>query len=203
MGQRRDHTAVAVVERMVREARIFDPAEWRKRVEPAADEWVVRHLERAPLGTPYTEVTERVVALARHPQLRGDCRLVVDATGVGMPVVDMLRAARPGCGIIPVWITGGEKERFDGAVWHVPKLDLLARLQALLETKRLRIARRMRETERLTRELLSMRTERRASGHLKVGAEGAGEHDDLALAVALAVWPGRKPRAGEQGTRLI
>ena len=203
LGQRRDHSAVAVVERMPREARGFDPVAWRMNVEALPDEWVVRHLERMPLGTPYTEVTERVVALARHPRLQGSCRLVVDATGVGMPVVDMLRAARPGCAILPVWITGGEKERFDGAVWRVPKLDLLARLQALLETKRLRIPRRMRETERLMRELMSMRSERRASEHLKVGAEGAGEHDDLALAVGLAVWPGRKPRVGEQGARLI
>ena len=168
-------------------------------VEAAPEEWVVRHLERMALGTPYTEVTARVAAMARDEKMRGNCRLVVDATGVGMPVVDMLRAARPGCAILPVWITGGEQERFDGAVWRVPKLDLLARLQALLETKRLRIARRMRETERLMRELMSMRTERRASGHLRVGAEGAGEHDDLAL----AVWPGRKPRVGEQRARLI
>ena len=203
LGQRRDHTAVAVVERVPREARAFDPVAWRTNVEALPDEWVVRHLERMPLGTPYTEVTARIVRLARHERLRGECRLVVDATGVGTPVVDMLRAARPGCAIAPVWITGGQKERFDGAVWHVPKLDLLARLQALLETKRLRVARSLREAGTLVRELVSMRCERRASGYLKVGAEGAGEHDDLALAVALAVWPGRKARAGEQGARLI
>jgi hypothetical protein len=57
-----------------------------------------------------------------------------------MPVVDMLRAAQPGCRIAAVWITGGQGERFDGKVWHAPKLELLARLQTLLETKRLRIA---------------------------------------------------------------
>jgi hypothetical protein len=87
-----------------------------------------------------------VVELAQHQVLRGDCRLVVDATGVGMPVVDMLRASRPGCEIAAVLITGRQGERFDGKVWHVPKLDLLARLQGLLEQKRLRIARRMRES---------------------------------------------------------
>ena len=117
-----------------------------ERAEGSADEWVVRHLERMALGTPYTAVIGAVVEVARHPALREDCRLVVDATGVGMPVVDMLRAARPGCEMTPVLITGGQGERFDGRVWHVPKVDLLARLQGLLEQKRLRIARRMRES---------------------------------------------------------
>jgi hypothetical protein len=36
-----------------------------------------------------------------------------------------------------------------------------------------------------------------------VGAEGTGEHDDLALAVALAVWVGRKGKVGEEGRRLL
>src|ERR1700727_2593538 len=102
-----------------------------------------------------------------------------------MPVVDMLREARPGCAMAPVVITGGTGERcvqvYGGTVWHVPKLDLLARLQGLLEQKRLRIARRMRESGTLVRELTEMRTSRRANGTLRVGAEGVGEHDDLAL----------------------
>jgi len=41
-----------------------------------------------------------------------------------------------------------------------------------------------------------------ASERLRVGADGAGEQDDLALAVALPVWMGRKGRIGEQRKRL-
>jgi hypothetical protein len=202
LGQRRDNSAVAVVERVRPVERRFDAVQWGWRESGAPDEWVVRYLERIPLGTPYTAVTARVVEVARNPKLGGDRQLAVDATGVGMPVVDMLRAAQPGCGIAAVWITGGESERFDGKVWHVPKLELLARLQTLLETKRLRIAERMREAGALRRELLDIQSARRPSGRLKVGAEGAGEHDDLALAVALAVWVGRRAPTGERGMRL-
>jgi hypothetical protein len=55
----------------------------------------------------------------------------------------------------------------------VPKTDLLAATQASLESGQLRIARDMRETARLVQEMVSL---------------GGNEHDDLAMAVALAVW---------------
>jgi hypothetical protein len=202
LGQRRDHSAVAVVERVRRGAARFDFVNWVLR-EPEAEEWVVRHLERIPLGTPYTAVVEHVARVAQRAPVAGKCQLVVDATGVGMPVVDMLRASRMGCGLTAVWITGGQAERFDGSVWHVPKLELMARLQSMFEREELRIARRLRESGTLVRELMDMRTARGASGRVRIGADGAGEHDDLALAVALAVWPQRRAAAGHQGKRIL
>jgi hypothetical protein len=54
----------------------------------------LRHLERYELGTPYPQVIEHVSRLlVRHP-IRGHLdhtRLLVDATGVGRPVVDSFR----------------------------------------------------------------------------------------------------------------
>jgi hypothetical protein len=61
----------------------------------------------------------------------------------------------------------------------------------------------MRESGTLVRELLDIRGTRRASGKLRVGAEGAREHDDLVLAVALAVWAGKKGRVEEKGRKLL
>ncbi len=207
LGQRRDYSAIAVVERARHDERRpalrFDPIRYAH-VEPAPpEEWLVSHLERMPLGTPYTAVAERVVKVARSPKLARDCRLVVDATGVGLPVVDMLRAAQPGCVLAPVWITSGQSGRFDGKLWHVPKLELLARLQMLLETRRLRILRNLREAGPLVRELVHVQSARRPSGSLKIGAQGAQQHDDLTLAVALAVWATRIPSAGDRPWRLL
>ncbi|MGA7240806.1 MAG: hypothetical protein WBY44_34300 [Bryobacteraceae bacterium] len=76
-------------------------------------------------------------------------------------------------------------------------------MQTLLETKRLRILRGMRESGTLVRELMHVQSARRPSGALKIGAQGAEEHDDLTLAVALAVWAARLPTAGEQPRRLF
>jgi hypothetical protein len=59
------------------------------------------HVERIRLGTPYPDVVERA------GELRGQCCLMVDATGVGRPVVNMLRRARVECPIYPATITAG------------------------------------------------------------------------------------------------
>src|SRR5436853_4106818 len=75
----------------------------------------------------------------RAPALAGRCTLVMDATGVGAPVLDMLRRADLGCGIEPVILTGGERESHAGGIWHVPKLDLITGLKAMLEKQELEL----------------------------------------------------------------
>ena len=203
LGKRRDFSALAIVERRELMASQLSAMHWRERAEKQEDKLVLRHLERMKLGTPYPEVVRRVVEVAQHRALAGPRRLIVDATGVGTPVVDMLKAARPGCAIVPVTITGGSAESSDGQVWHVPKLDLLAGLQALLEQGELRISKRMREAGTLVRELMDVRMRSTTSNRQRLGADGLGEHDDLVIAVALACWAARKGTVGERGQRLL
>jgi hypothetical protein len=96
LGQSQDPAAIAVVERL----------------EPrrgGSCGILVRHLERAVLGTPYPRIVARVGAIVNHKELRGRCALAVDGTGVGAPVVDMLRGAGLGCELSAVTITGGER----------------------------------------------------------------------------------------------
>jgi hypothetical protein len=193
LGQRRDHTALAVIERA-------DPEYGRV----ATDRLVVRHLQRAPLGTGYPAVVEAVREAVASDPLRGRCALAVDATGLGGPVVDMLRGAELGCDLTAVTITGGDREVQQGMQWSVPKRDLISRVQVLLEAGDLRIARGMEMSGALVKELMNVRMSAKGLGRVRVGADGCGEHDDLVVAVALAVWRAR-PRAkfGERGVRLI
>ncbi len=178
LGQKRDFSAVAVVERTHGQTAGLH----------------VRHLERIPLGTPYAKVVGRVSAMARHPALMGNARLVVDATGVGAPVVEMLRSARLPCRVTAVTITGGEHAHGRGEDWHVPRKDLLAALQVLLEDGQLRIYRALDEAATLLRELTEMRTHGSRTQ--------SGEHDDLALAVGLACWMARRAAIGQGRQRL-
>jgi hypothetical protein len=202
LGRWQDPSALAVLDRPEPVAGHFDPSKMVDVRGGSARRVVLRHVERLELGTSYTDVVARVEAVLRNPRIAGDARLVVDATGVGMPVVEMLVAARLPCTLMPVVMTGGYGEHSDGRLWHVPKMDLLGGLQGMLERREVRFARGMRELGALQRELLQVQGRVRGSGKVRVGADGAGEHDDLVVALALACWAARKGWTGESGKRL-
>src|SRR4051794_19322336 len=104
LGQKHDFTAVAVVEQHTDGVHNFlNP--WHG----PTTTYDLRHLERIPLGTPYRRVVDRVRALVSSPEMRNRCALLVDATGVGAPVIDLLRQANLDCLLVPVTITGGEQ----------------------------------------------------------------------------------------------
>jgi hypothetical protein len=196
LGQKHDHTAVAIVERPERvsenQQRIYNalaPLPWELRV---------RRVQRVMLGTPYPRVVEMIREITRERLIKGDCAVVVDGTGVGAPVIDMLRAADLGCEITAVTITGGERQSGKGSSWvSVPKKDLISAVQLALEKGELRIARRMGDVMTLVRELVDVQI----SG-TRIGAARAGEHDDLVIALALACWRARRPRNG-YGTGIL
>ncbi len=164
IGQAQDPTALAVVDVDV------------------VDEVLVRHLERLPLGAPYPHVVSRLVELVQS--LPG-ADLVVDATGPGRPVVDQIRAA--GLDPVAVTITAGKAATFDSGMWHVPKRELVRALVVAFEGDRLKVAKGLRHAKALTGELQAFRRKVTGAGRAAYGAT-AGAHDDLVIAVALAVW---------------
>jgi hypothetical protein len=143
----------------------------------------VGHLERVPLRTPYPGIVAHVGRLLT--KLPGRPELVIDLTGVGRPIFEMFVYS----GITPIGvnITAGIAETRDGPTCSVPKLTLVSRLQALLHEGRLKILRELDEAETLVRELQDFRMEYTPAGHLTFNAR-SGKHDDLVLALAIAVW---------------
>src|SRR5215212_6750955 len=137
LGQVNDSTAIAVVERTVvptgqidlvpNVASYFDGNEHL----PRTIEWPqtlgsydVIHLQRLPLGTPYTALPETLRAIEHQlrqrwsdlmfqryqvspPMTNAPLELIVDQTGVGRPVVDLLRQAS--FDPIAITITGGDQ----------------------------------------------------------------------------------------------
>src|SRR5262245_13775906 len=87
LGRPHEFTALSVLER----TEIPDPDNAERRVR----HYAVRHLERLPPATPYPEVFARLTEVFADSPLRGS-KLVVDYTGVGRPVLDMLRKAKVG-----------------------------------------------------------------------------------------------------------
>jgi hypothetical protein len=200
LGQAQDFTAAAILERRELVFRDRDPVTWEpfKKVEH-----LVRHLHRMPLGTPYTEVVDDVASIVRSPAIFGRCTLVVDATGVGRAVVDALKAARLGCPVVPVTITGGDQSSHSNGMWRVPKRDLIGDLQYMLERRDIGIADGLEEGPELVKELRGMRVKIGYTGHETVSSWREGVHDDLVFAVALAAWWSRSRRKNWGTERLI
>ena len=117
--------------------------------------------------------------------------VVVDATGVGRPVVDMMR--REGLRFYPVLITGGDTEHTGGGFYRVPKRNLVSSVQVALQTGSLEIHPDLKLAETLRKELLAFRIKiNLTTSHDSYEAWREGDHDDLVLAVALACWRVRK-----------
>ena len=184
LGQKQDYTAIAIIET----ADQYTGLDWRSYEHQHLNHVSIRHLERVRLGTSYLAVVERLRQIVNSRELAGRCTLVMDATGLGGPVLDLLRAAGLGCEIVPVTITGGDRETYSGGMWRVPKRDLINRLQLLFERKELQIASRLREAETFARELMNMRIKVSVAGHDSYAAARESNHDDLVLAVSLACW---------------
>ena len=183
MGQSRDPSALAVVERA---ELILDAIDYVTYERLRAWRWRVLFLERIRLGTPYPAVVERVRQVVRHPALAGRCELAMDATGLGMPVLDMLRAANLGCRIAPVLLTGGEKESCVNGIYHVPKRDLITGLQTMLEKRELGLPKKLPAARELGKEIADMGVKISDRGRVSYGTWKAGELDDLVVATALA-----------------
>lgn len=158
----------------------------------------LRHLERWR-QKPYTDIANRVVRLVNQGQLRGNNDLVIDHTGVGAAVTDLIKEKLRGPAvrkIIPVIITGGIEERYEKGTHRVPKRNLIAPTVVALQTDRLLIAERLPEAQTLVSELETFRYEiSESTGHDTYGADWrTGTHDDLVLALCLALWWNERPR---------
>ena len=62
LGQARDHSAIAIAERLVELTGARDPITF---IEHTRTRIIIRHLERIPLRTPYPDVVARVRAVTR------------------------------------------------------------------------------------------------------------------------------------------
>jgi hypothetical protein len=188
LGQSVDYTAIAVVER-AEEKGAWDPVAyaWRRKVSMG-----LRYLERIPLGTPYPDVVARVREVVKTAELEGNCQLAVDATGVGRPVVDMMRAAGLGRVLWPVTITGGDTESQSNGFHRVPQRDLIVGVQTILQLGLLQIAAGLEHGPVLVEEMAGMRVRITERGREQYGSSREGTHDDLVFAVALAMWCVRK-----------
>lgn len=213
IGQKVDPTALVVVEtldvpsgRTQEQWRHQEMAVWYKTRQPTYETlYTVRHLERIPLGTGYPDVCARLVEVLvklRTAELAQRSRgisdgtpltlrsLYADATGVGNPVVQMLREALSShpqasdCRLYPITFTHGD--RYERRTGSMGKAYLVSRLQVLLQTKRLKLPSTHPDVPTLVRELQDYEIRVDSNANDTYGAFKVGTHDDLATALGLA-----------------
>jgi hypothetical protein len=180
LGQMQDYSALAVVERTT----LPHPDNSRKTLYHFA----VRHLHRWPLGTAYPAIVTDVRTLFATAPLQ-DSRLAVDQTGVGRAVVDLFRSAGITANLWPITITHGES----GHGSTVAKKNLVGAVQVPLQDRRLKIAESLPLASVLAEELSMFRVKVTLSANETFEAWRERDHDDLVLALALALYVGSIP----------
>ncbi|MGV8123505.1 MAG: hypothetical protein AB2L14_27445 [Candidatus Xenobiia bacterium LiM19] len=151
----------------------------------------LRSLHRMRKGTPYTVTAGQLRSMVSDPSLQCDNHppvLVIDGTGVGAAVEDILRAWK--LPLISVKIHGGINVIRKPGEIRVPKKDLILALLSAFNNSRLQIAQGIPEGQDLLHELQRFRVKinpqtRRAT------FEGLGAHDDIVLSVAMGVYIGQ------------
>jgi hypothetical protein len=119
-------------------------------------------------------------------------QLIVDATGVGRPVLDDMRQS----GLCPIGVTitaGNAVSRINAFNWTAPKRDLVSAMAVLLQGGRLHIASALEHAVTLRDELVNFKATISLAGNDTYGADApwrVGNHDDLVFAVALPAWYG-------------
>lgn len=190
IGQLHDPTAVVVAEVEERQTYAGDPLF----NEPPVYEchFHVRHLERLGLGTPYPDVAAYVCRIARRlydHDSSAAFHCLIDATGVGRPVVDLVRRdILASWHVTGVTITGSD--RGDDSLWFrtnatIGKAYLVSRLQTLMQCTRVHLPRSP-EMDAMVEELLAFEVKISPAGHDTYSApERVGAHDDTITALAL------------------
>jgi hypothetical protein len=186
LGQAKDYTAISIVQRLP----VAPVALGLAPVEappPARPTYALRYLERVPLGTPYPAIVRDVLRLRATAPLSGESPLIVDRTGVGRAVADMFTEAGAG-GVHAISIHGGDAVSRETDHDRVPKRDLVGTLIRVHQGERLHTAAGLPLFPTLVQELVNFQLKVTPAGHDTYEAWRESVHDDLVLAVALAIW---------------
>lgn len=185
LGQSQDPTALTVIERIEIPSTALAPQFYY---------YDMRFLKRFPLQMSYPDVMKSVNEIITDPRLSGEIALLVDTTGVGAAVVDLLRLMHLPCKLIPVLVTFGTSITHDGKRWHVPKRNLATAVRILLESERLKIRTYLKDHILLLKELRAFRIKITKAKNDTYEAWRENDHDDLVFATAMCCWFGERKR---------
>ena len=203
LAQMQDYTAVTVMEIVADYEPLTTPGAIESRFsrEVRVPIRVITHIDRWQ-GMTYPKTLDRIVDILNTPRIRyehdelgnelpfsNDVELILDATGVGQPVVEMAREM--GLDPVAIVITGGHASRYDKAKgsFMVPRIELLNSLVVDLQREQIKFADDLELADVLIRELMNLRVkENKQTGVESYEGWRDSENDDIALSLAMASW---------------
>lgn len=189
IGQARDYSAIAVlrVQQKFREkSSLPGTIQYEHEPQMIINSYQVRLMERLPLGTRYQDIVKRVQNIVGHVEIARAYRLIVDMTGVGRPVVELMRDAS----LAPtgVQITSGYHVSEQEYGYSTPKREIVSSLQVLFQAGRIELNAQLPELNEFRTQLQHFTYKINQKGNETFEAERESIHDDLVLAVALGAW---------------
>lgn len=189
IGQSQDYTAISIVER----ADIISGPQDRITYNwPRTTLRTVRFLHRVPLGTSYPDVAKLVAGITAHASIaRRSNKLIVDGTGVGKPVIDLIRTHKVQPILHTVIITSGDASKAEarcGDTHYLARNALLAGLETGLQNRALQISRHLPLANALLEELNNLHRDPNNPTAEGLRPQRQSIHDDLVFATALAYW---------------
>ena len=142
---------------------------------------------------PYTDIVAWSKKVFENPKFQQGFQqditsppvFILDVCGVGRAIADMLTAA--GVKSIGIQLTGGETATRDGDTWRVSKSFVVGKFLGAWDEGRVLMPSKASFLNLFRTELLAFRGEMSSQGRARFEA-AQGEHDDLIMAVAQAVW---------------
>jgi hypothetical protein len=132
-------------------------------------------------------IGDLVARLPKRPEL------VVDGTGMGRPIVNMIRRSQMAIEkLIGVVITSGQREKEkEQGFRSVPKSTLVTNLEVLMNG-RIKVAPSLPLARQLTLEMQHFARTRRDTGYESIESDTPRVPDDACIAVSLAAWWGER-----------
>lgn len=188
LGQLQDFSAVCVLCVDVLE-RPTGPETGNRRFDSIERVPILNIIHLAKWQSTYRESLQKIAQILQHPSLiLDDVDLILDQSGVGQAVFEM--ADNLGLNPSGIVITSGQHSRVDeSGTLLVPRVQLLSATVVAYENGQVRIPEELPLRSELEAELMNLQLQvRRKSGAETIDQATTATHDDLAIAVSLAIW---------------
>ena len=143
----------------------------------------IRRIVKLAKGMPYDQQVREAREIFFQYK---NATLLIDRTGVGLPICDMIVAG--GLRPIQVSLTAGDvMNKPEPGKVNLPKKDMVASITKVIQERRLKVVKGCENAALFRTELKNFQLKVSASGHNTYNA-APGSHDDSITAIGLCLW---------------